>query len=60
MNVKAKKQKVEMYKTLASAKYDMRENIENGWYVHTCVCDSGVSYGGVLVVYEREIERLIG
>lgn len=60
--MKTKEQKVEIYKTLASAKYEMEENIRNGWYIHTCLSNNyeynsyNRIFSEILVIYERELE----
>lgn len=54
--MKTKEQKVEFYDSITRAKTVMNENIKNGWYIHNCVCHSDRMFGGILVVYEKELE----
>ena len=50
-------QKVEAYKDMMIAKWDMNNHIEEGWKIHTCTMGCyevmGACYERVIVVYEK-------
>lgn len=56
--MKTKEQKIETYSNIHYAKQNMKRNIEDGWFIHTCVstCESDGIYGGILVVYEKDLQ----
>ena len=56
--MKTKEQKVETYSDIQYAKQNMNRNIEEGWFVHTCIPihENDNMYSCILVVYERDLE----
>lgn len=52
--MKTKEQKVETYISIREAKTRMNINIDNGWFIHTCVSYSDNS---MLVIYERNLKH---